>query len=589
MQLVAYGAQDVYLTGNPQITFFKVVYRRHTNFAIEAIEQQFTGSVGFGRRLTCQISRNGDLITKIYVRIVIPEIIYTGAPENKDLVKFAWVRRLGHAAIRETELEIGGAMIDKQYGDWLNIWYELSHAVGQERGYAEMIGDIELLTKLSELNVNSMSNVVKPHFVLFVPLKYFCCKNNGLALPLIALQYHEVKVHIHYREVSHLYVSNDYFQSAAIQMIDSSLLIDYIYLDTEERRRFAQVPHEYLIEQLQFTGEESVLSNTAKYKLTYNHPCKALFWAVKVGNFFGKKFMMYTDHHWRRALKQTVRNLTLSAFDLDPDVGNLINAATIPLDLHGNYVDNGITYKAINMRAIPAQNTLRISVNIDPDFPLPTDGNPYVIGLLDVSQLLMALLPTSPDLLTKFVAQLTVSFFPAGTGFIMIGKVNNIFSSSLTVGDISYPTAKFAINNRTPFIVKQDITVWQHDNYGMQLDGKVNPIEHALIQLNGHNRFERREGNYFNYVQPYQHFTDTPADGINVYSFALKPEEHQPSGTCNFSRIDTANLNLEFNGAFRGTFGASIFIDSDTKVFIYTVNYNVLRIMSGMGGLAYSN
>lgn len=125
----------------------------------------------------------------------------------------------------------------------------------------------------------------------------------------------------------------------------------------------------------------------------------------------------------------------------------------------------------------------------------------------------------------------------------------------------------------------KDIFVRQFDNYGMYLDKTINPVSSGRIQLNGYDRFEEKDGNYFNYVQPWQHQTNTPCDGINMYSFSLKPEEHQPSGSCNFSRIDTANLKLSFDNNLSG----------DNKLFAFALNYNVFRVMSGMGGLAYAN
>ena len=137
-----------------------------------------------------------------------------------------------------------------------------------------------------------------------------------------------------------------------------------------------------------------------------------------------------------------------------------------------------------------------------------------------------------------------------------------------------------------------DVKLYQWDNYGLFLDRTANPVRTVLLTLNGHDRFSQRDGSYFNYVQPYQHHSNTPSDGLNMYSFALNPEEHQPSGTCNFSRIDNAILSLTFGYANEDTksdvkYDASFF--SNSNINIYATNYNVLRIMSGMGGLAYSN
>ena len=380
MQLVAYGAQDIYLTGNPQITFFKVVYRRHTNFSMEAIEQTFNGAADFGKRVTCTVSRNGDLMHKVYLQVTVPA-----------LSSGTYVKDLGQALIKFAEVEIGGQRIDKHYGDWMHIWNELSQETGKKAGYNDMIG--------AALGANSAETD------LYIPLEFWFCRNPGLALPLIALQYHEVKINIEFRALSELTTT------AALSLSAASLYVDYIYLDTDERRRFAQVSHEYLIEQVQFTGDESVSSVSNKIKLNFNHPCKELVWVVQRD----------------------------ASVDADPDGGRF------------------------------------------------------------------------------------------------------------------------------------DYT-----------DGTENPVLIAKLQLNGHDRFSERMGRYFNLVQPYQHHTNVPKTGINVYSFGLKPEEHQPSGTCNMSRIDNATLQLTLTAA-------TVAGDADAKVRVYATNYNVLRIMSGMGGLAYSN
>ena len=214
MQLVAYGAQDVYLTGNPQITFFKVVYRRHTNFAVEAIEQTFNGSVGFGKRVSCQITRNGDLITKMYLKASLSD---AGTP--------AWVDNLGYSMIKSVELQIGGTKIDKHYGTWLNIWHELARNTSHDDSTNAIVGGTGNTSAALEL---------------FVPLQFFCCRNDGLALPLIALQYHDVRVEFEFEQAATV-------GSADGSLDDASLLVDYIYLDSEERKRFAQASHEYLI------------------------------------------------------------------------------------------------------------------------------------------------------------------------------------------------------------------------------------------------------------------------------------------------------------------------------------------------------
>jgi hypothetical protein len=385
MQLVAYGAQDIYLTGNPQITFFKVVYRRHTNFSMEAIQQTVNGAVGLGARANVTLSRNGDLVHRLYWEFS------TGSINSDACANY------GSAAFKSIELEIGGQTIDKHYGHWMEVWAELTepnHGMKSHTQGVENTGTLfQNMSGMGGTYGAGADNTVP----IYVPLLFWFCRNPGLALPLIALQYHEVKVITVFNTVAE--------GGADIDSTGINLWADYIYLDTDERRRFAQVSHEYLIEQLQYKSE----SNASTMNLNFNHPVKELIWSGPGGT--------------------------------------------------------------------------------------TTDANSSV-------------------------------------------------STPIAVGNGTY-----------------------------------------LLKLNGHDRFAARDYRYFTRTQVWQHHsgpggmlptnvTNTFSDGIAVYSFALKPEEHQPSGTCNFSRIDNAQL---------------IGTATTTALNIYAVNYNVLRIMSGMGGLAYSN
>jgi hypothetical protein len=406
MQLVAYGAQDIYLTGNPQITFFKVVYRRHTNFSMEAIEQTLNGTTDFGGRCTATISRNGDLVHRMYWEWKITT--FDTANNDEDTCA-----NLGSAVFKEMELEIGGQKIDKHYGHWLEAYAELTESnpagkVGQE-AVAGTLTNGTLFQNMSGMGgVEGVANHTADQGVRFTPLQFWFCRNPGLALPLIALQYHEVKLITEFESRVKCVSASTSADSDGAKLVPK-LYADYIYLDTDERRRFAQVSHEYLIEQLQFTNSSSSVAN---HTLNFNHPVKELIW---------------------------------------------------------------------------------------------TGG----------------------------------------------ASANSHATDSTETG----PSTHVALGGGT-----------------------------YQLKLNGHDRFSARPMEYFTRTQVWGHHTgyggmdvDQDAtgclDSIAVYSFALKPEEHQPSGTCNFSRIDNAELVLSVADA----------------IFIYAVNYNVLRIMSGMGGLAYSN
>ncbi|NDC42035.1 MAG: hypothetical protein EBZ77_10880, partial [Chitinophagia bacterium] len=418
----------------------------------------FNGSPGFGRKVTCTIQRNGDLIYRIYLQATLPKV--TLLSTDGSGAQFRWLNWVGHNLVKNVELEIGGQRIDKHYGDWLQIWNELTQEAGKQAGYAKMVGNVPQLVNLlvqggedcdndcsgGEPNSSNEFLMCAPEYTLYIPLQFWFNRNPGLALPLIALQYHEVRINLEFNDLRNLCFDQTPSQSnvhtvrdrvAAAGLVAASLYVDYIYLDTDERRKFAQVSHEYLIETLQFTGGESITSSSNKLKLNFNHPCKELIWVVQRDSFVscddnvinpwkGQQPFNYSDW-WDRAVLESGYSVT------------------------------------------------------------------RVEGL-------------------------------AGN----------------------------------------------------------NPTVTALLQLNGHDRFQVREGRYFNEVQPYQHHTNVPAVGINVYSFALQPEQHQPSGTCNLSRIDNTTLLLTVSNNAVGT-------ATSATVRVYATNYNVLRIMSGMGGLAYSN
>ncbi len=432
LQLVAYGAQDAYITGNPQITFWKGLYKRHTNFAMEPFRVNFTGQANWGTKHSAVISRHADLLYSTYIEVMLPSV-----GTNNATIKWNNDQgRLGYNLIRYVELEIGGQLIDRLYGEWLYLWDSLTSNLTTSMKLWEMVGGGASTgsTTLATSNVcNTGSGKPSLPNVLYIPLTFFYTRNPGSALPLIALQYHEVKINIQWNDNQH--ISGDFTPATTggITFLpnptQAAIYIDYIYLDVEERRRMAQQSHEYLIEQVQYNEDKGIASYNNRIDLTFNHPVKELVWVVQ-----------------------------------------------------------------------------------------PTSYNNCKM--------------------------------PQGTATVL-----------------------------KPFTYDRSVVYEQ------------------WLQINGQDRMDRRYGDYYNKVQPYQHHTGYGATvqstsaipvaqpGIYMYSFALRPEEHQPSGTCNFSRIDTATLVMNISG--------DITIDESTDatydVRVYAVNYNILRIMSGMAGLAYSN
>jgi hypothetical protein len=526
LQLVSYGAQDIYITGTPQITFWKILYKRHTNFAMESIEVTFNGQADFNKRVTAVINRNADLMYRTYVQVVLPAVDLVAGATN--LTRFRWLNYIGHRLIKVVELEIGGQRIDRQYGDWMQIWTQLTQDAGTVAALDDMIGNTHDLVLMkdargysldascagAELTNSCAPRAGTPAKTLYIPLQFWFCRNPGLAIPLIALQYHEVRINVEFEQ----WINCCYYEQAtgapstAIQSLTAaSLYIDYIYLDTEERRRFAQQTHEYLIEQLQFTGAESITSSSNKIQLNFNHPVKELVWVVQRDS--------YVDCTPGQNFIQEVNGCQ-------------------PFNYTDDFTTEGVVMDILARGSLGTGG----STGTNGGGVIPTTVNDG---------------PSGP-----YLPGLGIAFGPSLGGASWLDSGSNQ-GEEVFAATTNYLLAKVVLAS------------------GVKCEGK-NPVEVAKLQLNGQDRFTEREGRYFDVVQPYQHHSRTPSRGINVYSFALKPEEHQPSGTCNFSRIDKATLQLTVSVN-------TVRSGRTAQVRVYAVNYNVLRVMSGMGGLAYSN
>ena len=602
MQLVAYGAQDVYLTGNPQITFWKVSYRRHTNFAMESIEQTFNGQADFGRRVTCTISRNGDLCYRTYLQVTLPEINQHMKNTNGTSTEGVYARWLdfpGEQLISQVEVEIGGQRIDRQYGDWMHIWNQLTISAEQERGYNAMIGHTTQLTYITDPNFAAVdgpctSNAPRqvcaprnalPETTLYIPFQFWFCRNPGLALPLIALQYHEVKINLDIRPIDECLwaastlecstgISNPKVTSAYAQsLVAASLYVDYVFLDTDERRRMAQNPHEYLIEQLQFTGDESVGSSSNKIKLNFNHPCKELIWVVQPDENVDYCASLECTQTLFKLLGAQPFNYT-DALDALPSA---IHAYGSKESIAGTPAGVGTGSAFIDSKGLFQQAG-----------PGQFDATAASAAATTAAGSLGGSIGTTTATAATAAASLAAGF---SAGFNAIGgpgwnasSATNTPAARGAAGAQGYNDAQFNVASADSSLVGvSDAGTFVLSESAIKLHcWGMNPVVTAKLQLNGQDRFSEREGTYFDLVQPFQHHTRNPDTGINLYSFALRPEEHQPSGTCNFSRIDNATLQLVLsNATVEGT--------KTAKVRVYATNYNVLRIMSGMGGLAYSN
>jgi hypothetical protein len=519
MQLVAYGAQDIYLTGNPQITFFKVVYRRHTNFSMETIQQTINGTPAASGSSTVTISRNGDLVFKVYV-----------TNDSTSLTN-------GTELVNEVELEIGGQRIDRQYAEWNDIWNELTIPHSKANAFRTMahVGH--------GVESTAGSRITSEHGQLTqIPLNFWFCRNPGLALPLIALQYHEVKLKFTWGTD----VNCGGGQASA------QVWADYIYLDTDERRRFAQVSHEYLIEQLQKQSADA----SGSFKLNFNHPVKELIWTSNNLNTYATAQLKLNGHD-RFAAQQEEYFQLRQPFDYHTSVPGQ-NCKE-----RSHTADNNIIRSALVSEAFHATTTTlggKVRVEEDDANSMYEFGDNEVTTAKTVKPAIISYHFNTSDFAGHMpeVGEL-FEFIVTGTG----SKANHATTTSTIIARVTAAKHGGSVGS-----TKVGGTA-TGTNYSIKLDRLLteDTLGAAVVvnfTMNSAKRLEHAA-------------MSNMTSKVNVYSFALKPEEHQPSGTCNFSRIDSAKLDI----------GTSTGMTSSHN--IYAVNYNVLRIMSGMGGLAYSN
>jgi len=540
LQLVAYGAQDAYITGNPHITFWKVLYKRHTNFAMEAFRVNFTGSPQYGQRVVAVINRNADLMYKTYLEVTLPDTTAATGGLTTDVL---WTgdaqRRLGYALLKKLEVEIGGQIIDTHYGEWLYLWENLTASYDTSCKLDAMVGGT-----LGGTSTTLTSCGGRPG-VLYIPLQFWFCRNPGLALPLIALQYHEVRLNITLAASTDLVSRGSYASVSAAgaalpQLKDMALYIDYIYLDVDERRRFAQQSHEYLIDQLQYGLQQTLTTASARIDLTLNHPVKELVWvfqdaqktdcgsAATITAGYTQPFVYddivnrcrlqingqdrfderYGDYFWK---VQPYQHHSGGAFWPTKNAQSRNNALSVtgtPTNL-----TQSATFTMTGAATSVTQAYTSLSGTLLPGMTVTQSSTTATIAMVQ---------PSSATAGNIYLTAATTFTAAAGSAAFGATPASTIFASDLPITSTGQLTTAF---------------------------------------------------------QTYE-----AANPINVYSFALQPEEHQPSGTCNFSRIDTTTL--VFDSFKTGTYPTK---SRPFNFRMYAVNYNIFRVMSGMGGLAYSN
>lgn len=575
MQLVAYGAQDVYLTGNPQITFFKMIYRRHTNFSTESIEQIITGDVALGETVTAIISRNGDLLHRMYLDLNYA----TNACRYPN----------AYASIDQIEVIIGGQSIDIHYGDWMHVWAELTTS-----------GDKSILLN-DMIKCDSLNNTAT------IPLQFWFCRNPGLALPLVSLQYHEVKLKFTFASASS--------GGETLSNANTKLWCEYIYLDTDERRRFAQIPHEYLIEQTQRVHNNTIASGYTdsiySARLSINHPVKELIWYIQNTGLTDES--RFNFKRYEGALSQAS-----SAHDQ-------ISTGQLKLNGHNRHAERNADYFRLTQRyehhsgvGMKKQGTIETSgihTFTSTEYTL-TNATIYSSGAAgpDIEQYLLIL----NDAASGAGSDTTLGIdLPVGTVITIGGASLTLYREYIKTHNTIAGIASASTNTTTALstitISKLDLTRVLTDfdkdlvhigdvlvitpssgfssSTAQEITITADNYNNGMIALNS--SIELAAADFDGGTESFSVILRNKSIGSKIvsdmswiycYSFALAPEEHQPSGTCNFSRIDSADLHLGLNTA-KNISGSAV----DREIKIYATNYNVLRIMSGMGGLAYDN
>ena len=521
MQLVAYGAQDLYLTGNPQITFFKTIYRRYTNFSMEYIPQYFrvlpTFSTTQRNKLSVKIDRNGDLLYDCYVLVDLPNIYSTEAE------RFQWVENLGENFIANADITVNGVLLDKHYSQWLNIWSQLTITRSKRKAYDEITGNIWQM-RYPDKYFGSYSPSTRPSISgrrLYIPLIFWFCNNPGLAIPLIALQYTEIYINVEFRALNELFTM--------WYGVSPETLYEYGKSGTSPTTGIPQFD-KVLLQQIENAGLPSVSAS------------------------------------------DLVNELELQGFGPLTYFWKFVNGTQAP---NGIWTQNSYLY--CNYIYLDEDERRRFA-QTSHEY-LITQVQHQLFGGIDGEQVLELRL-------SQPVKELI--FTTQRTDVYVFNQWNNYTNCSYfkSLYDVSFVKNAFNFRQERAFF-DNDIDpclpdVQQQFNNDKQFDiDERNIFFSGKLILNGNDRFDERDSIFWNWLQSYKYHTNSPNTGIYMYNFGINPEEFQPSGTCNFSRINRAQLQLSLRQVVN--------TEIEYNIDVYAININVFRIMGGIGNIVFSN
>ena len=489
LQLASYGKDNLFLTDEPQITYFKMVYKRHTNFSIEAIPQYFNTKPNFGSRVTATISKSGDLINHVYLIVKLPAL-----PKLESPGVCKWVKNIGFALIKSVELEIGGKLIDKQYGDFMFIWNEITKT-SHSNGIDKMIGNVPELTEFSSY---------KDSYQLTIPLYFWFCRNTSYSLPLIALDYAEVKIHIDFSNI----------EDCLILGPSHSVKLDQSFINFKPYELIKVNNSNNFIQFIELINNSDYSNDLYYLKTDHNFivPSNVSLTSLKSNYTYNVSTDTIESTYYN---KNTVFNMILNS---------VISLSYLLVDYI--YLDN---MERIKFARSDHEYLIDV-IQFDNDKNCFNSNNKIKLGYSHPVKLL-----------------------------IVRAQFDYITSNS------GYWRDKFNFTN-FPFYDK-------FNTHSLITDMK--------LLLNGVERESVYPEYFYNFIQSYQHFNNIAPNGVFIYSFSLLPQNIMPSGSCNFSKIDDISLQLSLD--------QSVSYNKIAKIRIYTLNYNIFRIISGIPGLAFEN
>lgn len=519
IQLVAYGLDDLYLTHDPQISFFKIVYRRHTNFTAEAIPQPFINQPNFGKKSTCILSKDADLAGKTCIVVTLPKV----QTLNDDKAKFAWVKRVGFALIKSVEIEINGKIIDRHYGEWLNLWAELTGDIVCEKsvGFKKMIGDIPELTDYTDN---------KDEYTLYIPLQFWFCKSSSGAIPLVSLQFSEIKINVEFRDAEECYhltpthyikcrddivnfIPYEYIE----QNIDGTIAAGiFIYYDSNYKRLYYQKITKEKLSSIPVSKDfDTSQSNSSEINSLLSSP-KGLKYSI-IGKTSGYSTFAEFNNYTVTQTNSSVRNL------------DIVNAHLL---VTYYYLDEDERYRFSQSK----HEYLIEQLFFTPDAPIDN---------INFSGQIIA---DHPCKLMVWVAQMDYIY-----------KAKDYFNYTDSYQNKLFKTEDFETSVNSP-VGKSIIT-------------------HQTITLNGTQRISMRSSDYFDKLQKNIHIKHSTSPGINIYSFSLYPFTNQPAGSCNFSQFENTKIQL--------LMAPTVNVNKPANFRCYCLCSNILRFAGGIAATVF--